>query len=82
MLLIITDGAIHDEEESIRTIVNASNLPLSILIIGVGNDDFTAMKVGVDIRYNEQVLDGDENRLHVGGLYASRDVVIALESHM
>ena len=47
VLLIITDGAIHDQEESIRTIVHASNLPLSILIIGVGNDDFTAMNVGV-----------------------------------
>ena len=46
VLLIITDGAIHDQEESIRTIVHASNRPLSILIIGVGNDDFTAMNVG------------------------------------
>ena len=61
-------------EESIKTIVNASNLPLSILIIGVGDDDFTAMNVGVVHTGNEQVLDGDVERLHVGGVYASRDV--------
>ena len=36
ILLIITDGAIHDMEETIRLIVNGADLPLSILIVGVG----------------------------------------------
>ena len=45
VLLIITDGAIHDMEETIRLLVNGSNLPLSVLIVGVGNADFTNMEV-------------------------------------
>ena len=45
VLLIITDGAIHDMEDSIRSLVSASELPLSVLIIGVGNDDFSSMEV-------------------------------------
>ena len=39
VMLIITDGEIHDMQQSIQQIVNASRLPLSILIVGVGNDD-------------------------------------------
>ena len=45
ILLIITDGAIHDMEETIRLIVNGADLPLSILIVGVGNSDFGNMNV-------------------------------------
>ena len=45
ILLIITDGAIHDIEETIRLIVNGADLPLSILIVGVGNSDFGNMNV-------------------------------------
>ena len=45
VLLIITDGAIHDMEETIRLIVNGADLPLSILIVGVGNSDFGNMNV-------------------------------------
>ena len=45
ILLIITDGAIHDMDETIRLLVNGSNLPLSVLIVGVGNADFTNMEV-------------------------------------
>lgn len=43
MLLIITDGEIHDMEETKRIIVEASNLPLSIIIVGVGNEEFEMM---------------------------------------
>lgn len=46
VMLILTDGAIHDMEDSIRQIVHSAHLPLSILIVGVGNDDFTSMEVG------------------------------------
>lgn len=51
VFLIITDGAIHDMEDSIRSLVSASELPLSVLIIGVGNDDFSSMEVwaGVEL---------------------------------
>ena len=44
-MLILTDGAIHDMEDSIRQIVHSAHLPLSILIVGVGDDDFTSMEV-------------------------------------
>jgi vacuolar-type H+-ATPase subunit F/Vma7 len=49
VLLIITDGVITDTSETIDAIVNASELPLSIIIVGVGSADFSQM----------QVLDGD-----------------------
>ena len=45
VMLILTDGAIHDMEDSIRQIVHSAHLPLSILIVGVGDDDFTSMEV-------------------------------------
>jgi len=53
VLLILTDGIITDFEETKRAIVNASQLPISIIIIGVGNEDFSAM----------EELDCDKGRL-------------------
>mmetsp|Transcript_11590 Transcript_11590/g.46841 ORF Transcript_11590/g.46841 Transcript_11590/m.46841 type:complete len:669 (-) Transcript_11590:12-2018(-) len=43
ILLLLTDGIIHDFQETIHEIVEASYLPLSIIIIGIGNADFTKM---------------------------------------
>jgi len=43
VLLILTDGCIHDIEETINEIINAEKLPISIIIIGVGKEDFTNM---------------------------------------
>ncbi|OWZ14171.1 Copine [Phytophthora megakarya] len=43
VLLIITDGAIMDMQQTIDELVQASTLPLSIVIVAVGNADFTAM---------------------------------------
>ena len=65
VLLIITDGVISDMHQTKNTIINASKLPLSIIIVGVGNADFAAM--------NE--LDSDDVKLSVGGKYAERDIV-------
>ncbi|XP_048738770.2 copine-8-like isoform X2 [Ostrea edulis] len=65
VLLILTDGEITDTRNTIDAIVNASHLPLSIIIVGVGNADFTAMNV----------LDADEQRLCSNGKYAVRDIV-------
>lgn len=48
-----------------RAIIDASNLPMSIIIVGVGDADFEAM----------DELDSDEVRLNVDGFYASRDIV-------
>lgn len=67
VLLIITDGIITDLEETRASIVKASALPLSIVIIGVGNEDFSSMNL----------LDGDESALStVSGKHKSvRDIV-------
>ena len=48
-----------------QAIVNASSLPLSIIIVGVGDAEFDAM----------EELDGDEVRLTAGGRAAERDIV-------
>ncbi|KAM6971403.1 copine-3 isoform 1-T2 [Tautogolabrus adspersus] len=66
VLLIITDGVITDMDETRNAIVNASRLPMSIIIIGVGGADFSAM----------DVLDGDDGRLRsLSGESAMRDIV-------
>ncbi|RHZ58585.1 hypothetical protein Glove_372g61 [Diversispora epigaea] len=43
VLLIITDGVITDMESTVRALIKASSLPLSIVIVGVGDADFTKM---------------------------------------
>ena len=43
ILLMLTDGVISDMPDTIRSIVRASRLPMSIIIVGVGNADFSAM---------------------------------------
>lgn len=66
VLLIITDGVITDMDETRNAIVNASRLPMSIIIVGVGNADFAAM----------EFLDGDDGRLRsMAGEAAMRDIV-------
>lgn len=65
VLLIITDGIISDMHLTKRAIINASSLPISIIIVGVGDADFEAM----------DELDSDDVRLSVDGLYAERDIV-------
>uniref|UniRef100_A0A6Q2YHF1 Copine-3 n=1 Tax=Esox lucius TaxID=8010 RepID=A0A6Q2YHF1_ESOLU len=66
VLLIITDGVITDMDQTCSAIVNASRLPMSIIIIGVGRADFTAM----------DILDGDDGRLRAPtGEMAARDIV-------
>jgi hypothetical protein len=44
ILLILTDGEIHDMSQTIESLVLSSDLPLSIIIIGVGNADFSKME--------------------------------------
>ncbi|OXA46122.1 copine-8 [Folsomia candida] len=65
VLLIITDGIITDMPQTKEIIVEAAVLPLSIIIVGVGNANFDAM----------QELDGDTVRLSYQGKLASRDIV-------
>ena len=66
VLLILTDGCIHDMRETVDQIVECSNQPISIIIVGVGNADFTVM----------EMLDCDDHDLVNGyGISASRDIV-------
>jgi hypothetical protein len=68
ILLILTDGLITDLEACILKIIDASKAhPLSIVIVGIGNGDFTSMRR----------LDGDDRRLRSSdrSRVASRDIV-------
>ena len=68
ILLILTDGAYNDIDETKDLIVEASSLPLSIIIVGIGenDDDFTLM----------EDLDADENPLtNSRGQIRKRDIV-------
>ncbi|XP_006341332.1 protein BONZAI 3 isoform X1 [Solanum tuberosum] len=67
VLLIITDGVITDMLETKDALVRTSDLPLSVLIVGVGNADFTQM----------EILDADNgHRLESStGRVATRDIV-------
>uniref|UniRef100_A0A1I8B0W0 C2 domain-containing protein n=1 Tax=Meloidogyne hapla TaxID=6305 RepID=A0A1I8B0W0_MELHA len=65
VLLIITDGAITDFEQTKEEIIKASSLPLSIIVVGVGYDTFDEMKV----------LDSDNRLLCSHKKYAKRDIV-------
>ncbi|KAF5189378.1 Bonzai-like protein [Thalictrum thalictroides] len=67
VLLIITDGVLTDLQETKNALVKASDLPLSILIIGVGGADFKEM----------EILDGDNGKRleSTTGRVATRDIV-------
>ncbi|XP_058932350.1 copine-5 isoform X4 [Kogia breviceps] len=65
VLLIITDGVISDMAQTKEAIVNAAKLPMSIIIIGVGQAEFDAMVE----------LDGDDVRISSRGKLAERDIV-------
>uniref|UniRef100_A0A8C1RKB6 Copine-3 n=2 Tax=Cyprinus carpio TaxID=7962 RepID=A0A8C1RKB6_CYPCA len=66
VLLIITDGEITDLDQTRQAIVNGSKLPMSIIIVGVGEADFKAM----------EFLDGDNGVLKsVTGEPVARDIV-------
>ncbi|WKY04569.1 hypothetical protein Q1695_005517 [Nippostrongylus brasiliensis] len=62
ILLIITDGAVCDMSSTKKAIIDASNLPMSIIIVGVGTEDFSSM--------NELVVD----ELRHDGRTVQRDI--------
>ena len=65
-MLLLTDGVIHDMSQTKNLICELAELPCSIIIIGVGDADFSAM--------NE--LDGDTAVLtNSQGKPAARDIV-------
>jgi len=67
---MITDGLITDMEQTVDYIVKCSELPVSIVIVGVGNADFERM----------QILDNDDGKLKDSkGKKPSRDCVQFVE---
>jgi len=66
ILLILTDGKIDDMDDTIEQLVEASFLPLSVIIVGIGKADFS----------NMDLLDADVNPLiNSKGVKAVRDLV-------
>lgn len=64
--MVLTDGVVSDMAETRTAIVRASRLPMSIIIVGVGNADFSDMRL----------LDGDDGTLRCPrGVPAARDIV-------
>lgn len=53
ILMILTDGIINDMNETIDLLVEGAKLPLSVIIIGIGNANFD----------NMEILDADDNPL-------------------
>jgi hypothetical protein len=63
--LVLTDGEIEDMKESIEAIIDASKLPISIIIVGIGDGNFA----------NMHKLDSDDRKLSTGKKSAIRDIV-------
>ena len=54
ILLILTDGQIDDMQDTIDALVEASFLPISVIIVGIGKGNFG----------NMDILDADDNPLY------------------
>lgn len=66
ILLLLTDGVLSDMSATKQAIVEASKLPMSLIIVGVGGADFTMM----------EELDGDDGLLRApSGEPVKRDIV-------
>ena len=64
-LLILTDGEIHDMDQTIDKLIRGADLPLSIIIVGVGSANFD----------NMNRLDGDNGLYGSNGVKSRRDIV-------
>jgi hypothetical protein len=69
ILMLITSGHIVDLEASVRELVDASALPLSVVIVALGDGPFPELRA----------LDADVNALEHKGRQAQRDVVQVVE---
>ena len=66
ILMMLTDGNIDDIGDTIDALVEASLLPLSLIIIGIGNSSFSNMS---DICNNKEPL------ISSGGVKSARNIV-------
>ena len=44
MLIVLTDGSIDDFNDTVEKAIEASSLPLSIILVVLGDGDFTQLK--------------------------------------
>jgi len=66
ILMILTDGIINDMAETSDILVECAYVPLSVIIIGIGNANFE----------NMDTLDGnDEPLISTDGIKRQRDIV-------
>lgn len=66
ILLILTNGQINDMQSTVASVIKGSKVPLSIVIIGIGQENFE----------NMHILDADENPLiDEDGVKMDRDIV-------
>ena len=56
--MIFTDGIVNDIQETVEVLHKAAMLPLSVIIIGIGDADFS----------NMEYLDGDNNNILYGDI--------------
>lgn len=70
ILFILTDGEIHDKTEVIDLLVRCNKLPISVIIVGVGQGDFNIMK---------QLDDDDCRMIDSKGNKTQRDLVQFVE---
>ncbi|KAF2361527.1 De-etiolated protein 1 Det1 [Trinorchestia longiramus] len=69
ILLMVTNGGVNDMDATKKAIVNAAEHPISIIIVGVGKEDFSDLKE----------LDADSKRISYEGKVAERDIVQFVE---
>eukprot|EP00172_Hildenbrandia_rubra_P002437 Plantae.Rhodophyta-Hildenbrandia_rubra.ctg3285.p1 GENE.Plantae.Rhodophyta-Hildenbrandia_rubra.ctg3285~~Plantae.Rhodophyta-Hildenbrandia_rubra.ctg3285.p1 ORF type:complete len:668 (-),score=95.21 Plantae.Rhodophyta-Hildenbrandia_rubra.ctg3285:2390-4393(-) len=65
VLLILTDGVISDFDTTVAELIKLSELPLSLIVIGIGKEDFRKMKE----------LEGSRKPLQRGNVFAKRNIV-------
>ena len=79
VVMIMTDGEIMDYDETVDAIVKASTLPISIIIVGIGNNDpiYNERGKAVGRKFDAMVrLDGDKKALkNTNGVKSKRDIV-------
>lgn len=83
VLLVLCDGQFQDIAQAVNMLVDASSLPLSVVIVGIGSDDFSDM-IRLDGDYTTSTGEQREKRLqHSNGTFASRDIVqfVAMRSY-
>jgi len=44
VLVLLTDGVIHDIENTLNSLIEAANVPLSVIMIGMGDGDFESFE--------------------------------------